>query len=231
MQLSPLDGIQTFGSPTLEDLDYGALEQGQRVGGNPRGKHRQFVRFYKQKVNYPKVIDSRINQVTGEEVNQKYAINEVEKEFVHVITPGDKNETNDLAQDYHKRQYFLQYKAFREGKGVVLGTNLDDVDFLSGNIATELRILGVQTLEMFADSSDHLCNLIPSGWELREHARAICKMNTDNKSLDQVNVLKGELETSKQMIQEMQKQMEEMKGMLLNAQGDPIDLDKSKKRK
>lgn len=231
MSLSPLGSLPNFDSPTLMDLDVGNLQEGQRIGGNSRGRYRQLVRFYKKKVRVPKVLTSTINPKTGEETNQKYAVDEAEKEFVEIITPGDKNIVDDFAQPFHKRDHFLQYKAFREGRGIAIGKPVEECDYIPSSLMMELRVLGVQTQEQLADASDHLCNLIASGWELREHARAICKLDLENQNLSQVNALKAELETSKSVIAEMQAQLNEMKGLLLDSSGNPVEMGKVSKRK
>ena len=226
MQLSPLNqAIPSFGSPTLEGFDTNNVEIGKRIGGS----NRLYVRFYNKKFIEVVAKDVTINQKTGEVRVLKTETKEVEREMVHVIVPGDKNEVDDFATDWHRREFWPQYKAFRSGNNVPLGTAIEECTFISANVALELKYLGVHTLEQLADGSDLLCNQIPNGWELREYARAVVKANMENKGLAQVNVLKAELEKSQEMIAAMQKEMQAMQGMLLNAKGEQIPTEQIKR--
>lgn len=218
MDLSALSQLNTFGAPTLEGFDLNNARPGERI----RGSARQFVRFYKKK--FLEMVASKVSIAESGEVRPLGAVQPKEREIemVHVITPGDKNEYDGEATEYHKREFWPQYKAYKDGKTIPLGLSIDECTFIIPSVATELRYLGVHTCEQLADASDDLANRVPDGWMLREYARAQCKVNLTNKSLDQVNLLRGELEKSQTIIKEMQKQMGEMKGMILNAKGEEI---------
>ena len=214
MDLSPLSQIiPSFGSPTLEGFDASNIQDGQRLKGD---SNRQLVRFYKKKIVVMEADKVRINEKTGETKILSTKPVEYEKEFVEIVTPGDKNVIDDFAQDFHKREHFKHYKAFREGRSAPMGQSIDDCSFISPSVATELKYLGVHTVEQMAEAADILCNNIANGYEVREFARAFCKASLDNKSLGQVNALKGELEKSQTLIAQMQEQMKEMKSMILN---------------
>lgn len=206
--LSPLSKvIPSFGAPTLQDFDTANVAEGQRIGGSKR----QYVRFYKKKWVEIYTTKARINEKTGTSTPLETGTREVEKEFVHIVTPGDKNAVDDFAQDFHRREHWAEYKAFRDGRTAPLGMSIDECTFISPSIATELKYLGVHTVEQLADGADILCNQIANGWELREYARAVCKANKDNQSLEQVNLLKGELVKSQEMILQMQSELQALK--------------------
>lgn len=226
MDLSPLSkAIPSFGSPTLEGFDLNNLRDGQRV----RGLSRQMVRFYRKKIVVAQATEVKVDPKTGATKPIKTEPREVEKEFVHIVTPGDKNEYDDVAQDFHRREFWAQYNAFRSGKAAPFGTPIEECSFIPSNLVTELKYLNVHTAEQLADCSDLLCNQIANGWEMREFAKAIVKASTDNKSLGQVSVLRGELEKSQELIKNMQMQMNEMRGMLLNAKGQPVETEAIKR--
>lgn len=204
MDLSPLSKvIPNWGAPTLEGFDTEHMVPGERL----KGSNRQFVRFYKKKISQVYATKVKVNEKTGASQILGTGIREVEKEFVHIKTPGDPNEVDDFAEDFHKREHWQQYKAFRDGNSAPIGTPIEESSFVSPSIATELRYLGVHTVEQLADASDMLCGQVANGWELREYARAITKANEDNKSLGQVTALKSELEKAQTMIRELQAQM------------------------
>lgn len=226
MQLSPLDSvIPSWGNPTLEGYDVTDVQDGKRIKGNGR----QFVRFYKQKFVEVATLEAKINPTTGSSTPVKTGTREIEREMVCIITPGDTNKFEGVAEDHHRREFWPHYKAFRDGRTAPLGTSIDECSFVSASMATELRYLGCHTLEQLADASDYLCGQIANGWELREFARAQTKANLDNRSLNQVNVLKGELEKSQALIADMQKQLNQMQGMLVNPSGEVIEAQGIKK--
>ncbi len=216
MDLSPLSKvIPSWDSPTLQGFDLNNVQEGERI----KGSNRQYVRFYNKKFNEVYTVEAKINEITGTSTPIKVGTREIVKEMVNIVTPGDKNEVDDVACDFHKREHWAQYKAFREGRSAPLGLPLDDCNFISPNVATELRYLGCHTVEQLADSSDILCNQIPDGFQLREFARAHCKTEVDNKSLNKVNLLTAKLEESNAVIAKMQEQIQG----LLNARGQPIN--------
>lgn len=219
MDFSPLSkAIPSFGATTLEGFDTSNIRDGQRL----RGSARQMVRFYKKKVVTVKATEVSVNEKTGSVKVLKSEPVEEEREFVQIVTPGDKNTVDDFVQEFHKREFWNQYVAFRNGKSAPLGMPIEECNFINANLVTELKYLGVHTAEQLADSSDDLCNQVANGWELREFARAICKANQTPQSDGRVTILKAELEKSQGVIAEMQKQMSEMRGMLLNARGEVV---------
>lgn len=198
-----MGSIPTYGASTLDGFDYSQVTPGQRL----RGINRQMVRFYKKKFPQVYATEVKVNEKTGSTQVLKTGIREVEREMVLIVTPGDTNTVEDFAEDYHRREHWGVYKAFRDGRGAPIGMPLEEATFISSNLATELKYLGVHTVEQLADSSDVLCNQVGDGWNLREFARATVKANMDNKQLAQVNALRNELDEAKKMISEMRSQM------------------------
>lgn len=204
MDLSALNKIQTFGAPTLEGFDTSNVVSGQRLGGSTR----QFVQFYHKKFVEPTAVETVTNPKTGEVKVTKVEPREVTREMVKIITPGDKNEIDDFAQDYHKYEFWKHYKAFREGKGAPIGTPIDEVSYIPSNVALELKFLGCHTEEQFADSLDLLAGRIGNGFELREFARASVKARQGSDNTKQVEQLKSALNSSNEAIERLQAQIE-----------------------
>lgn len=204
-QLSALSQIaQVTGTSTVDGLDFANFQDGQRVGGS---SNRQFVRFYRKIVPQVCAKEVSINPKTQEVRVLSSEVREIEREFVEIITPGDKNTVDDFAQDFHRREHFRQYKAFRDGRTAPIGTPVEECSFIPQPVATELKYLGIQTVEQLADASEIVCGRLPNGFDLREYARATVQANTDNKSLGQVNALKSELQKAQEMIANLQSQM------------------------
>jgi len=211
MDLSPLSKIiPSWGAQTLEGFE--ASESSMLRGERVRGSNRQYVRFYNKTFVEPTSL------------NGKTTTRDVVREMVEIITPGDKNTVDDFAQEWHRREYFPQWRAYRNGTAAPVGTSIDECSFISAGIATELRFYGIHTLEQFADSSDDLVNRVPSGWELREYAKAMVAAASNDKNGGKISLLQTQLEKSNQMIQELQ---EQMKGMLVSSQGEPISAKRS----
>lgn len=195
--------IPSWGSPTLEGFDLNNVQEGQRISGIKR----QFVRFYKKKIVQPRALNT-FTAPTGETKILSATTDHIEREMVEIITPGDKNTVDDFAQDFHKREHWNAYKNFRNGNVAPMGQSVDEANFITPPIATELRYLGVHTVEQLADAADILCERVPNGWELREFARAVVKANAEQGSNQQALILQAELAEAKKMIAELQGQMQ-----------------------
>lgn len=201
--LSPLDqAIPNWGAPTLQGFDMNNVADGQRISGQ---NNRQFVRFYVEDV--PEVYATKTKETpNGETQVVETAVRRVKREMVEIVTPGDKNIVNDFAQDYHRREFWAHYKAFRDGRTAPMGTPIDQVQFVPPSIATELLYLGCQTLEQLADGSDDLVNRIANGWQLREFARAHCKSQKDASADKRVIELESKLEEMRAIVAGLQSQ-------------------------
>lgn len=219
--------LPTFGSATLEGFDMSTLAEGQPLRG---ARNRQAVRFFHHTEGRVCATKVKINEKTGDTKVLETGVKQVTQEFVEIVTPGDTNVVYQPASEFHKRNYMRHYTAFREGKAAPMGQSVDDCAFISPSIATELKILGCHTVEQLADSSDLLAGRIPSGFELREFARAFCKAQMANKSSAQVQLLQSELEKSNKALAEMQAQMASLQSKLLGADGEPIQTIKKSRK-
>ncbi len=221
MNTSPLSSIPTFGSPVLEgDFDMSTFEPGQPLRSTSK---RQFVRFYNHTFSEVYTTKARINEKTGTSVPVETAVRKVTKEMVEIVTPGDTNVINEFATDWHRRMFFKQYRAFRDGKTAPMGLPVDEAPFISNHVATELKYLGCHTVEQLADASDLLCGNIASGYELREFARSHCKALSENKNTPQVALLSSELDKARAEIAEM-------RALLVGPSGDPLPAVKKRGR-
>lgn len=216
MDLSPLNkAIPSWGAPTLEGFDTSQVVEGQRI----KGSARQYVRFYNKRVTEVVATEVETNPRTGEVKVKKREPKDKVVEFVQIITPGDKNEVDQPAEDWHRREFWPQYKAFRDGKTAPIGMPIEEANFVSSNVTTELKYLGVHTVEQLADASDYLCNQVPNGWEMREFARAFAKAKMDDKAFAEVNALKAELANAQEMLAKMAEEQKAMRGMILDKNG------------
>lgn len=215
------DAIPSFGAATLEGFDTASAQIGERLPGLKR----QYVRFYSKTESEVYATEVVVNEKTGSTKVVKTAVRPVTREMVHIVTPGDTNNVvDDHAADFHKREHWREYKAFRDGKTAPLGKDIDEcTSYISSPVATELRYLGVHTEEQLADASDLLCGRIANGFDLREFARSSCQARNTSKDQGAVLALKTQLEDSQKMIAELQKQMAKISsGALLDSKGNAI---------
>jgi len=217
MDLSFAGGVSGNGEPipTLTDFDTTNMEVGQRIGGK---KDRQFVLFYNKTFQEFQVLCGEDGKPQLDKKGKPVrALVPVTKEVVKVVTPGDKNEHEDYATDYHRREFWPHYKAFREGRTAPLGMPIDQCEFVSSSVAIELMYLGVKTREQLADASDALCDRVPNGWELREYARAICQAESSQKN-PEVLALRTQLEQQNAVIEQLKEQVGNMQGLVIPAE-------------
>lgn len=224
------EAIPSFGAPTLEGFDTNNVTPGERV----RGANRQYVRFFWKKEPEVYAVEAIVNEKTGSAKVTKTAVREVLREMVHIKTPGDPNEVEDHAADFHKREHWRAYKAFRDGKTGPIGTDIDEcTSYISPHLATELRYRGVHTEEQLADASDLLCGQIPEGFSLREFARARCKTKKSNENTQELNTLREQLASQAALISQLQEQMNKGSGVLFSASGEAMAIseDEAPKRR
>lgn len=183
--------LPNFDAPTLQDLDASNMTNGGRVGGNSK---RQFVRFYKRKLM--KLVKNSAGHMESKEV---------EKEFVNIVTPGDTNIIDDEAREFHKREFWAHYKAFRDGRTAPIGMPIEETSFIGPELVSEMKYRGVHTVEQLAEAADYLVDQLPNGGDLREFARAQVRANDSDKTFSQVNALKLELEKARKQIEEHSK--------------------------
>lgn len=207
LDLSPVGSIlNEIGDQGLNTFDVNSAADGQRV----RGSGRQYVRFYYKKFARPVCTKAKINPVTGSSTPLTIEMQEVTQEFVEIINPGDKNIVDQPAEDYHRREHFRQYSAFKAGKGVMPGKDLDEVSYVPSNVALELKYHGCKTEEQLADASDVLCGLIPNGFQLRDFAKAVVAAESDNKQLPHIMALEEKNRATQAKLDELQEQVAAM---------------------
>jgi len=226
-----LSNINVWGAPTLEGFDERSIQEGQRISGK---SNRQYVRFYKKKFVEVYTVKAKINEKTGHSTPLETGTREVEKLMVHIVTPGDKNEVDDVACDFHKRDHWAAYKAFMDGKTIPLGTSIEECSYVSPGVALDLKYYNCHTEEQLAEAADHLCSIIANGFELREFARARVKAKQTDVA-PQVQEMKLELskaqaEAAKMaaLMADMKAQMEVMQASILGADGQPVVSEKKR---
>jgi hypothetical protein len=205
MQLSPLESAFTeFNSPTLTGFDTSNAQFDQRIGGQ---KNRQMVRFYNKKFLVPVTVKAKIDEKTGTSTPLKVEMQEREYLMVHIVTPGDKNTFNDRAEEYHKREYYDHYAAFKSGTGIPLGTDIDNVAWIPSATSLELKYRNCHTLEQLADASDILVESIAEGGYLRDLAKAQLKADQENAQSGHITLMQKELAASHEVIKQLKEQM------------------------
>ena len=169
-----MEGVESFGSPLLQDVafnDDGTLKQS--------GK--QNIKFYnKKRLSFRARKDESgaliMDPKTGLPAKEAY---EETVEMVRVETKGDTNIIDDIADELRKRQFYRQYKFFREGK-IPDGNPIEDYDFLQGATITELHMLGIHVIQQVAEMSDMDCERLKdqSGYEIRDIAAQWVRINS-----------------------------------------------------
>lgn len=209
-----INGIESFGAPTLMGIDISGARPGERL----RTSSRQYVRFYNKTTSELKAtkITVKQNANTGAvvETPKEFVPEEVTREWVHIVTPGDKNEIDTVAELDHKREFWREYQAFREGRTAPMGIPLDRAAFVPAHIVTELNIRKVFTVEQLAELPEYLCGQIPEGYQLREFARATVKAAQTNESNAQVTTLRHELAQKDSRLVEMERKVQQMQEMI-----------------
>lgn len=229
MDLSPLGQIAGLfeGAPTLSD--FAGVDP---VANRVRGSARQFVQFYKKKVSEMVCVSAKNTpmplSIVVQQKPEKYEVRHVEKLMVRIITPGDKNEIDDVATDEHKREHWKEYTNFMNGVTAPVGTPVTDpsISFISAGMATEMMRLHIYTLEQFAESTDEACKLLGAdAFPARETARIWLQANEQDES----KIKMSELE-QKAAAQELElAQMREQMSRLLDARGNPIESESVKR--
>jgi hypothetical protein len=97
-----------------------------------------------------------------------------EKEYIKIIVPGDSKTTVDCPVDNTFRQRFeKQYDKFKKGlEQAVTGTPLEVWPQMSVGMVTELKSVGVQTVEQLAELSDANIQRFMGGNMWRQKAQA-----------------------------------------------------------
>lgn len=226
MDLSPLNQLAGLfdGAETLSGFDTTNVQPGQRV----RGSARQFVRFYLKKFPEMVATEVEVSQPSALSPSRhtkvlKTELREVEKLMVNIVTPGDKNEIDDVATEWHKREFFPEYQNFKNGNHAPIGTSVNDSSvssFISPAIATELIYLKVYTVEQLAEATDEVCRLLgPDGHEIRETARQWLLASANDPRKKEMLELQRKNEELQRKMAEME---EKLSGLVVGPSGRPI---------
>lgn len=203
--------IETFESPLLADVQF-------NEDGSLKASGKQNIRFYNKKVlkfrAKPK-LDAAGNPVKDEKGKIVFDIDpktglpfkeafEDTVEMVRVETKGDTNIKDDVADEFSKRQFYRQYKFFREGK-IPDGHPIEDFDFIQAPTLMELHMLGIHVIEQLAVTSDLVCEQIKdqSGFELRDIAAQWVRINSPDGQATKASALERQLIEAKREIENL----------------------------
>lgn len=204
-----MDGLETFDSPLLADVQI-------QPDGTLKPSGKQNVRFYLKKFlkfkAKPKLDENGV-QVLDEKGKPQFEIDsktglpfkiayEENVEMVRVETKGDTNIKDDVADEFIKRQYFRQYKFFKEGR-FPDGHPIEDFEFIQAPTILELHLLGIHTIEQVATASDLVCGQLKdqSGYEIRDIAAQWVQINSPQGQSNKAMVLERELLKARQEIE------------------------------
>ena len=192
--------MDTFGSPILEDVAFnqdGSLKQSGKQ--NVKFYHKKVLSFRAKKNENGDLIWDKKTGLPEKEAFEEHV------EMLRVETKGDTNIFDDRASEFHKRQFYRQYKYFRDGK-IPEGNPIENFDFIQAPVVMELHMLGIHVIEQVADMSDLECQQLKDqpGYEIRDIARQWVKINSPQgqaskaaKLEQEVLKLKRELENMK----------------------------------
>lgn len=204
-----MDGLDTFDSPLLADVQINS-------DGTLKPSGKQNIRFYTKKFlkfrAKPKLDESGV-QMKDEKGKPLFEIDpktglpfkiayEENVEMVRVETKGDTNIKDDVADEFIKRQYFRQYKFFKEGR-FPDGHPIEDFDFIQAPTILELHLLGIHTIEQIAAASDLVCGQLKdqSGYEIRDIAAQWIQINSPQGQNTKALALERELLQAKREIE------------------------------
>jgi hypothetical protein len=208
-----MENVETFGSPLLADVafnDDGTLKQSGKQNVKFYNKKRLSFRA-RPKYEADGVTPQRdasgkivfdIDPKTG--LPHKDAFEEI-VEFVRVETKGDTNIKDDVADELSKRQFYRQYKHFREGK-IPDGNPIEDFDFLQPPTVMELHMLGIHVIQQVAAMSDMDCERLKdqSGYEIRDIASQWMRINSPDGQASKATRLEMENARLKRQLEDSQ---------------------------
>lgn len=206
-----MDSVETFGSPLLADVAF-------NQDGSLKQSGKQNIKFYnKKRLNFrarPKLRADgtqerdekgkpvfEIDPKTG--IPFKDAYEEI-VEMVRIETKGDTNIIDDIADDLRKRQFYRQYKFFREGK-IPDGNPIEDFDFLQPSTILELHMLGIHVIQQVAAMSEIECDQLKdqSGYEIRDIAAQWVRINSPQGQAGKAMRLESEVTKLRREIEEL----------------------------
>lgn len=206
--------MDTFGSPLLADVAFnedGSLKQsGKQTAKFYREKRLCFRGKVKRDEEGKPVLDA----VTGKQIPiidpktglpYKEAYEELSVK-VNIQTKGDTNIIDDIANDFHKRQFYRQYKYFMEGR-IPDGVPIEDFDFFQPGTVMELHMLGVHVIQQVATMDDVACEQLKDqpGYEIRDIAAQWVRINSASGQSIKASKLELENASLRAQLQEAQK--------------------------
>ena len=166
--------METFGAPVLEDVQF-------NQDGSLKNSGKQNVKFYpKKRLSFRAKRDENNQLIMDKKTGlpEKEAFEEV-VEMIRVETKGDTNIIDDVANDFHKRQFYRHYKYFRDGK-IPDGNPIEDFEFLQPSTVMELHMLGIHVIQQVAEMSELECSQLKdqSGFEVKDYANQWIRINS-----------------------------------------------------
>lgn len=206
--------MESFGSPLLADVAF-------NEDGSLKQSGKQTAKFYREKrlcfrgkvelgENGKPLIDPVtkkqipiIDPKTGLPYKEAYEELAVK---INIQTKGDTNIIDDIANDFHKRQFYRQYKYFVEGR-IPDGVPIEDFDFFQPGTVMELHMLGVHVIQQVATMDDVACEQLKDqpGYEIRDIAAQWVRINSPQGQSLKASKLELEVASLKAQLQEAQK--------------------------
>lgn len=127
------------------------------------GDARLYVKFYVKAVQ---------NKAKSDEAGRPIF---EDKEYIRIYIPGDKNTVIDEPlNDVYKRRFKDRYERWqRETEtGIVEGTPLEAVTWLTVSQVAEFKALNIMTVEQLAEVSDSLTHQFMGAQEIKRRAKA-----------------------------------------------------------
>jgi len=210
-----------YDAPTLQGLNLEAGQDGLQV----KQSNRQSVRFYtKQDLELCAVLNPEGTKVA------RYEPIPVSKLMVRIETPGDKNIFDDVANEYHKREYKRYYYAFKDGKGAPVGHALEDCDYIQPVMVTELKYEGIHTMEQLADAPDNVLDRLPLGRPYQHYAQQWCQINSPTgvqavakKLTSDLSSAKSEIESLREQFQKQSREISRLKMSMVDGDGRSLE--------
>lgn len=192
--------METFGATSLEDVQF-------ESDGSLKSSGKQNVKFYNKKIiaSRAKVDESGkpvINPKTGMPFMEAY---EDTVEMVRIESKGDTNIIDDRVDEVRKRQFYRQYKAFKEGK-IPDGNPIEDFEYFQPSTIMELHMLGIHVIQQVASMTDLDCERLrdQSGYDLRDFARSWVRIHTPQGQSEKATRLEQENLALKRQLEAMQ---------------------------
>lgn len=206
--------MENFDSPLLADVAFnedGSLKQsGKQVAKFYREKRLCFRGKVKLDAEGKPLLDEKtgkqipiIDPKTGLPYKEAYEALSVK---INIQTKGDTNIIDDIANDFHKRQFYRQYKYFMEGR-IPDGVPIEDFDFFQPGTVMELHMLGVHVIQQVATMDDVACEQLKDqpGYEIRDIAAQWVRINSPHGQSTKATKLELENASLKAQLAEAQK--------------------------